>query len=528
MRRICSVAAVVTLLLLVGTLPAFATPEIEVAPLSHNFGSVTVGTTVTTIITIQNVGDSPLTLQEISLTPESGVMYLGTLPAFPHQMLSIYDDQSSGTEYITVYFSPQAVGTFSATLSIKSDDHASPVVQVSLTGTGILGPKIQVSPLSHDFGNVMVGTTTSTILTITNVGDRFLDISSVDFKPGGSGEFTFPAPIELPISLPYDDPVNGTKYITIVFSPSAIGQATAIVQIVSDDPIHPLVEVIFTGTGVPAPPSNLVRNGSFESGTEPWTLCTIGGGSFGVVTPACEGMYAGRVSIARTLSLVSLYQAGLALEPNTNYRLSFAAYSTTGHDMLAFVTTGRDMPCFMDDKAAARIPWIMKMYYAKLGKSCQTFSTEFKTRGFSGTTTDARLTFLFTPFARAGDMYYIDDVVLQEVDGSVAKASEMTVPLEEQTVAEENLVPEEFSLAQNYPNPFNPSTTIGYALPVASHVTLKVYNTLGQEVATLVDEFQEAGYKSVEFSAGRLASGVYVYRLSAGTRVEIRKMVVIK
>ncbi|MBI4548003.1 MAG: T9SS type A sorting domain-containing protein [Ignavibacteriae bacterium] len=96
-------------------------------------------------------------------------------------------------------------------------------------------------------------------------------------------------------------------------------------------------------------------------------------------------------------------------------------------------------------------------------------------------------------------------------------------------------VPKEFALHQNYPNPFNPSTVIRYQLPVESRIMLKIYNLLGQEVATLVDKIQEAGFKSVEWDASKMASGVYYYRLDAvsvenGTKTftQVRKSLLLK
>ncbi len=90
-------------------------------------------------------------------------------------------------------------------------------------------------------------------------------------------------------------------------------------------------------------------------------------------------------------------------------------------------------------------------------------------------------------------------------------------------------LPRTFALSQNYPNPFNPSTTIKYALPAGAPVTLRIYNLLGQVVATLVDGVETAGYKSVEFDASRLPSGIYFYRLQAGSRfAETRKLMVLK
>ena len=96
-------------------------------------------------------------------------------------------------------------------------------------------------------------------------------------------------------------------------------------------------------------------------------------------------------------------------------------------------------------------------------------------------------------------------------------------------------VPKEFALEQNYPNPFNPSTVIHYSLPVNGYVTLKVYNVLGEEVVTLVNGAQDAGYKSVEWNSANVASGVYFYRIEAtsisnpkDTFVKVRKMMLIR
>ncbi len=90
-------------------------------------------------------------------------------------------------------------------------------------------------------------------------------------------------------------------------------------------------------------------------------------------------------------------------------------------------------------------------------------------------------------------------------------------------------LPTEFALEQNYPNPFNPSTVIRYQLPVTSHVRLSVYNVLGQEVATLVEGEQEAGYQTAQWNAVDAASGVYIYRLTTSNGFSAqRKMVLIR
>lgn len=89
-------------------------------------------------------------------------------------------------------------------------------------------------------------------------------------------------------------------------------------------------------------------------------------------------------------------------------------------------------------------------------------------------------------------------------------------------------VPVKFDLSQNYPNPFNPATKINFDLPKDSKLSLKLYDMLGREVSTLVNEFRTAGYYTVDFNASSLSSGIYFYRLLAGEFSAVKKLVVIK
>ena len=95
-------------------------------------------------------------------------------------------------------------------------------------------------------------------------------------------------------------------------------------------------------------------------------------------------------------------------------------------------------------------------------------------------------------------------------------------------VQQEEALPQAFALQQNYPNPFNPSTTIRFALPKRVRLSLKLYNVLGQEVLTLIDDERPAGYHQVVLQARGLASGVYVYRMVAADVVMTRKLIVLK
>jgi flagellar hook assembly protein FlgD len=103
----------------------------------------------------------------------------------------------------------------------------------------------------------------------------------------------------------------------------------------------------------------------------------------------------------------------------------------------------------------------------------------------------------------------------------------------ETNVAQKAVTPSEFALAQNYPNPFNPTTTIAFSLNKTQDVTVDVYDLSGHKVKTLVSGVQTAGVHTLQWDATndigeRASSGVYLYRLNAGDRVETRKMMFLK
>lgn len=112
-----------------------------------------------------------------------------------------------------------------------------------------------------------------------------------------------------------------------------------------------------------------------------------------------------------------------------------------------------------------------------------------------------------------GSYYIVDDISLTSATDVASRP---------------NGIPKTFALEQNFPNPFNPTTNIIYDIPTQSHVTLSVFDVLGHEVTTIVNEVQSAGRYKAVLDASRLASGVYFYRIQAGSYVQTRKMTVVK
>jgi uncharacterized delta-60 repeat protein len=249
---------------------------------------------------------------------------------------------------------------------------------------------------------------------------------------------------------------------------------------------------------------NLVSNGGFENGTAPWKFFTDGLGSFSVDASGPASPGAAHLTVATPGANMQLYQPGLHLQPNVRCRLSFRARSTSGHDLSVH----------LHKHTAPYTSYGVSNWTVDLTPDWQQFAQVFTTGGFTSAVDDGRLRFWLVPWGAAGDEYFIDDVELVWVG-----------PAKEMQQVE---IPGSPMLLQNYPNPFNPATTIQFTLVVRQATTVRVYDVLGREVATLVNEVKEPGTYTVQWNASGVSSGVYFYRLRAGDFVQTKRMMIVK
>ena len=119
-----------------------------------------------------------------------------------------------------------------------------------------------------------------------------------------------------------------------------------------------------------------------------------------------------------------------------------------------------------------------------------------------------------TLFEYTGNMT-IESVIVSDIEGNAILASSV-------------IVPSKYALESAYPNPFNPTTTLSFAIPVASEVSLSIYNLKGREVASLIDGIMDAGYHSVVWNADNHSSGVYFVKMLAGEFVNTQKLMLVK
>ncbi len=150
----------------------------------------------------------------------------------------------------------------------------------------------------------------------------------------------------------------------------------------------------------------LLQNGDFENGSQGWTFFTSGTGGFSTRGPAFKGSSAGRITITSAGNNIQLYQAGITLSADSYYRLTFTAYSSTGHDLA--VGLMQHGPPYSDYGL-----WTRRV---SLETNWRTYNVYLRTSNFAGTVDDGRLQFWFPEFAEAGDEYWLDDITFQQID----------------------------------------------------------------------------------------------------------------
>ncbi|HRP92386.1 MAG TPA: T9SS type A sorting domain-containing protein, partial [Ignavibacteriaceae bacterium] len=174
------------------------------------------------------------------------------------------------------------------------------------------------------------------------------------------------------------------------------------------------------------------------------------------------------------------------------------------------------------NKNDVRLDWTTATELNNLGFEIQRKDKEgnFESLGFingKGTTTETNEYSFVDIKVDAGNYTY--RLMQKDYDGTFAYSQEVEVEIS---------LPLEYSLEQNYPNPFNPTTTISYSIPSDNFVTIRLYDVLGNEVITLVNEQKQAGKYEMLFNASNIASGVYYYQINSGTFTQTRKLMLLK
>jgi dienelactone hydrolase len=436
--------------------------------------------------------------------------------------------------------------------------------------------KIRVNTPLIDFGNVLLAESDTAAVSISNIGFGLSPLS-VNVITNTNPQFAL---LNLS-SFPAIIPAGGSLQFKAAFHPGVQGVSWDTIRIVTDDSLHQVVRITLRGRGIPAlrPASPGILYAT--SGAEPegylYSINTLTGavnaiGAMG--TSAIHGLairhsdgviFGSHASPTSTTLYRVTSDFGDAvptlLIPIGNLRaIAFSrgdtlfGATTTGSLYRINLTTGH-----ADSVGTARgLAYYGLTFRPKRNQlwasvrtpidSIFTLSTTTGAATFAGITGFNAWTFSLA-FDPHGTLFgLIDDGsgvdYLASIDTTTASGSIIAGPLSVgnlQAIAlrtdstatsvagpHDGTIPQAYALDQNYPNPFNPSTTIRYGLPVRSHVTLNVFNSLGQQVATLVQGEQGAGYHELKFDGSNLASGVYLYRIQAGSYTETRKLLFIK
>jgi hypothetical protein len=522
-------------------------PTITVSDDTLDFGQVFLGVTDSLELIVENTGTRELHILEAhNFTSEYQVFpFIGSI-------------NPGESEIFTVTFSPQAIGNYPDILEIICNDPTQDTCMVILRGQGVEAPVISVLPDSLS-ENLETGQTSAQTLTITNTGGGDL----VFFISAGSGsnyalqfdgvddyveipdnvsldiinEFSFEAWIN-PISYTYGGRVAGKFYSSswsfnwdanyhYLAWEANIGGSSQYNSFTSNLNLNQCYHIAVTfNSSLPSDHVRLYINGlldgqytrSGQLGTDDNPL-RIGRGW---VPEFFNGEFDEvRIwNVARTQSEIqaNMYREIQGTEPGLVAYWQF----NEGSGSTVFDHTSNDN----DGTLYGGVSWVMSstpFWPAWLSVTpdsgiCAPDSSVDIVVSFNATNLDTG-DYDATIVIACNDPLIAECIIPVHLHVSPATGIEGQIT---------EHIPKRYMLYQNYPNPFNPGTTIEFDLPKTSEVSLKIFNILGEEVTTLVSDRLSTGSYSYDWDVGKLASGVYLYRLKAGDYVETRKMVLMR
>ena len=511
-------------------------PQISVSPDSLNFVETYIGYYQSLNLSISNTGTDSLLGNIISSDPKFVLVdSVFTLPV-------------GGVKNVEVQFHPAAVGIVSAELTISSNASLIPLI-ISLTGEGVVAPNISTNTDMLQY-QLVAGDTIHSNFVIYNTGgsDLTVDISDeVTDKASGSerlfatgsnmiyeinpdngqiiNSFPFPVPTsEGPTGLAFSsdylfftdafpdysiyvlNPENG-GLITSFPAPSTSSDGLAFIDpylYVNDysygyiyvvDPLRGMIQdtlypPVYVGGGLDGGNDRLfVSDFSYN-------IFELNLANGTIINSFTTNNVANGIGFTGERLFTSIFGSGIdEYDPDTG--IFIKSISTIGYAALAG-GGNRNAEWLIESPVQVTIP--------------------------AGDSANINLVII----APDESGHYSADIVLESNDPD-SSITRLQVVLDVITgVEEENSLPKVYSLYNNYPNPFNPSTTINYDLPKLSNVTLRIYNIVGEEIATLVNQEQNAGRYQVSWNAAQLASGIYFYTIQAGSFVDTKKMLLLK
>ncbi len=498
-----------------------------------SLGAVPVGSSSVDLVKVKNPGTADLSVTAIDVSgtdPDDFVVTPGTLTV-----------AAGDSAYINVAFSPSSTGAKSATLSLTHDAPGSPSV-LYLTGTGT-APQVVLSPYALSFGTVPQGSSSVKYVTVRNEGDVELVVSAISVSGTDASLFAF-SPSTLTVAA------GDSGYIGVDFAPSSTGAKSANLSLVHNGAGSPSV-VALTGTctaPLAALSSTSLSLGAVPLGSSSSEYLTIkNNGGFPLLVSAISlsGYNAPLFTVSPSALTVGAGDSGYV-------RIEFTPVSTgTRSATLSLTHDAAGSPAVVAVTGTGTAPQVI---ISTLGFSFGTVpvglssidSLKVKNRGLSQMVVsavsvsggDAAL-FSVRPSdftIAAGDSAYV------YVEFSPVLAGDFNTTLSLTHFAAGSLL--DVSLAGSAtatwqllnarPNPFNQSTVVGYEIQEQTHVTLTVYNLLGQEVVRLIDQVQLAGryeavWNGVNSRGAGVASGIYLYRIVSGSGyTDTKRMTLLK